>query len=599
MTGRRIITGVGAGVVFSLGLLAVSGSLHSCASKPTRPERGSSESVEGVTLGPNSAPLSYALRERMTGYDLDDPAELVALRAQVDAYLFNRDCSQANADHVICQTLESQSKRRANARALARSTRVASRRDEERKIARALSDGDVSGLGTATESMLIRALKRIPQSRDVSPFARKLLEAPECPDSALLAVLGMRIEQSFPDPEAITLASSLLQRAVDCGDGASSVRAAYRLGLVRMWQKDFAGAEKVLAKIIGHAAGGDYKLRALYWRHQAAQKLGDEDIIEDSREAIQKEFPLSLHALLLGPSGSYLQPALTSSRDPQVSFRSKQSTLLNRVYATAEILLDRGEEYLAGQVLESHYETIRSAEVPVQLYGAALLFRAGHTLKKFQLVASLLREDASTVAKPSLELLYPLRRFELVRGYENKVDPYLILALIRQESAFNENARSRVGAVGLMQLMPRTARRMESVSKVALYRPEVNIRLGVRYFSGLLNRYSGDVELALAAYNAGPHRVDDWLKRYPVEDRMLFLDLIPFRETREYVASIARNYYWYLSLYNSSSLTAQLAGPRIPASSEIAGGAAIPSDAPTVEIARPHQLPVFQALRPQ
>lgn len=80
------------------------------------------------------------------------------------------------------------------------------------------------------------------------------------------------------------------------------------------------------------------------------------------------------------------------------------------------------------------------------------------------------------------------------------------------------------------------------------------MRLGVRFFSHLLDRYSGDVELALAAYNAGPDRVDEWMRRYPfVENPMLFVDLIPFKETREYVASIARNYYWYLKLYEQQS----------------------------------------------
>jgi soluble lytic murein transglycosylase-like protein len=556
--------------------------IGSCVSAP---KGAIEESGEKVALGPNTAPLSYVLRERLTGLDLDDPADLVALKAQVDTYLKNKDCTGTNADHVICQTLDAQAQRRSTARALARSKKGQGK-GEERKIARAILEGDQSGLSSATESMLIRALKRVPQSKDLSPFARKLLEATECPDPSILAVLGMRLEQAFPDVDAQALATGLLQRAVDCGDGSSSVRAAYRLGLIRVWQQDFASAEKLLAKIINHPASADYRLRALYWLNHAAKAQKNETLAKETRETIQKDFPLSLHALLVGPSGSYLQPALTSSHDPQVAFRSKQNPLLNRIFSTSELLLDRGEEHLASQVLDNHFELIRGAETSVQLYGATLLFRAGHTLKKFQLVASLLREDSNAVAKPSLELLYPLRRFELVRDYEHKIDPYLILALIRQESAFNENARSRVGAVGLMQLMPRTARRMERVSKVALFRPEVNIRLGVRYFSGLLDRYSGDVELALAAYNAGPERVDEWMKRYPVSDRVLFLDLIPFRETREYVASIARNYYWYLSLYNSASLGAQL-DKRQPASLVDA------SDAPV----RTHQLPVFQALR--
>jgi soluble lytic murein transglycosylase len=160
--------------------------------------------------------------------------------------------------------------------------------------------------------------------------------------------------------------------------------------------------------------------------------------------------------------------------------------------------------------------------------------------------------------------------FDVVSRYEQKADPYLITALMRQESAFNDRARSPVGARGLMQLMPKTARRMERVSKDALYRPDVNIRLGVRFFSGLVEHYGGEAPLALAAYNAGPINVDTWQARYPVQNQLLFVDLIPFRETREYVASIARNYFWYKKLYETQATTAATgpvtsANPAIPA----------------------------------
>ena len=75
----------------------------------------------------------------------------------------------------------------------------------------------------------------------------------------------------------------------------------------------------------------------------------------------------------------------------------------------------------------------------------------------------------------------------------------------------------------------------------------------MRFFSRLNERYGGEAELALAAYNAGPENVDIWQARYPVANRLLFVDLIPFRETREYVASIARNYFWYKKLYEEES----------------------------------------------
>jgi hypothetical protein len=91
-----------------------------------------------------------------------------------------------------------------------------------------------------------------------------------------------------------------------------------------------------------------------------------------------------------------------------------------------------------------------------------------------------------------------------------------------------------------------------SISTHEILDPKNNVRLGTLYFRSLLEQYDGDAELALAAYNAGPDKVDAWLKRYPVENRMLFFDLIPFKETRDYVALIARNYFWYMSLYGDT-----------------------------------------------
>lgn len=125
------------------------------------------------------------------------------------------------------------------------------------------------------------------------------------------------------------------------------------------------------------------------------------------------------------------------------------------------------------------------------------------------------------------------------------LDPWLTMAVARRESAFYPHARSPVGAQGLMQLMPGTARQVALDAGQTppgdrqIMNPGTNVALGTRYLADLLERFDGNRVLALAAYNAGPHRVDDWLaeedEAVPVD---VWIESIPFYETREYVQAV-------------------------------------------------------------
>ena len=161
---------------------------------------------------------------------------------------------------------------------------------------------------------------------------------------------------------------------------------------------------------------------------------------------------------------------------------------------------------------------------------------------------------------------YPLPRWQYQENYV--IDRALLYALIRQESLFSTSVTSRAGAGGLMQLMPGTARMMErrlSLSPSDTYDPKHNLLLGQEYLRHLLTLPEINYNLiyTLAGYNAGPGRLNDWLRSVPnADDPLLFLETIPVRETREYIEKVLANFWIYRQRLQQEtpSMTAMLEG---------------------------------------
>tara|TARA_Y200000002_G_C22580011_1_gene620456 strand:+ start:71 stop:856 length:786 start_codon:yes stop_codon:yes gene_type:complete len=152
-----------------------------------------------------------------------------------------------------------------------------------------------------------------------------------------------------------------------------------------------------------------------------------------------------------------------------------------------------------------------------------------------------------------LDLRFPHSYWQIFQSVaeELQVDPYELLSLARRESGLYPRARSKVGARGLMQLMPATARSVAKARKEvyggasSLYDPSTNIALGATYYVNLLSRFEGNRVKALAAYNAGPSRVVRWTQKEMAVDQ--WVDSIPFGETREYVQAVLA----YLVIYRA------------------------------------------------
>lgn len=169
-------------------------------------------------------------------------------------------------------------------------------------------------------------------------------------------------------------------------------------------------------------------------------------------------------------------------------------------------------------------------------------------------------ERTGGIVDPSLwKVAYPTGLLPVIKGQgASGVDPYLVAAIIREESQYDQQAVSRVGAIGLMQVMPGTANAVAqrlgipAVGRDDLFDQETNIQIGVRYVEQLLAQFSGNVALAIASYNAGPIVVKSWIALHPGRSQDEFIELIPYQETRQYVKRVLRSYREYLRLDKAS-----------------------------------------------
>jgi soluble lytic murein transglycosylase len=145
-----------------------------------------------------------------------------------------------------------------------------------------------------------------------------------------------------------------------------------------------------------------------------------------------------------------------------------------------------------------------------------------------------------------LELRFPLLYRDQIEANAQRqgLDTGWVYGVVRQESAFVPDARSPVGALGLMQLMPATGRltarklKIPARSTHAILDIENNLRLGTGYLREMLDRYGGNQVLATASYNAGPNRIVEWLERDEGMDAEIWVETIPYNETRNYVKNV-------------------------------------------------------------
>ena len=372
-----------------------------------------------------------------------------------------------------------------------------------------------------------------------------------------------------------------------------------RHGLNRLARKDLTAAHNLWLDIKGgYAFGSDlhdevdkgFALRAAYrhderataWMYQLPEELMDDSVsMWRARSAIRsQDWDLVLRGVAMlteeekaEPQWQYWKARALSEKgmgsDAKLLYQNIASERSYHGFLAADKLslqyniVDVPVQYDA-KVLEEIEQTpsiIRARELLLvdQLSDARREWNFAtkeYTQHQFKIAASLAHQwqwhdyAIRTIAKgkhfDDLGIRFPMPFTGQVKKYSNKrnLQPAFVNAIIRRESAFNQQARSPVGARGLMQLMPATARqvskqlKLRSPSRADLYMPDFNISLGSKYIADMLKKFNGHRALASAAYNAGPHRVNAWLPEDNELPADVWVDTIPFTETREYVRAI-------------------------------------------------------------
>jgi soluble lytic murein transglycosylase len=311
---------------------------------------------------------------------------------------------------------------------------------------------------------------------------------------------------------------------------------------------DFPAAADAFRKL---AESPSYREKALYWLGRSRDAAGSRDTAREAYGALREEFPAGYYALNIEK-----ETGIRNDRIPCLSPCILSSLPLPSGYERARTLISLGLREEARMELASIKKrkgsAFRGSLDVAALYLAMDEYRYAMGLFPEK---SLQRRDS--VTPYTWAILYPAGFRDSVSRHASDagISEHLTFALIRAESNYSPAALSPVGAVGLMQLMPATAKdaakgMRESITVSRLHRPDLNIKLGTRHLKGLLVRFNGNVVSAVAAYNAGSTPVLRWRKRHPTLREDEFIESIPYAETREYVKKVMAAAEIYRRLYS-------------------------------------------------
>lgn len=391
---------------------------------------------------------------------------------------------------------------------------------------------------------------RLVSLRQVYPKLALTLEQ----QALILMVLGTW----YDDQNQFDQAIAQYRQVVQLGDRTEQrAEALWRIGWIQYRTGQYSEAARTLQDLVAIREDPANNPQALYWTARSLERLQDTKAA-DLYQTLCRKFAWTYYCQLTRSRQEVPLPDPAGvALDSEPGEDSRSDIAQDVHYRRAAELRTLGLEQEAGREvawLLDRYARNRAAlvELIIRLSEAGG-YHQGLRLARLHFRDGL--ERGLEPVQPSLwSVAYPTVYLPTIRALSSaRLDPYLAAAIIREESQYDARAVSRVGAIGLMQLMLSTAQAVAqrnggTVARDDLFDQETNIRYGVRYLEQLLGQFNDNLVHAVAAYNAGPPIVTSWIQKFGDKEPDEFVESIPYQETRQYVRRVLRSYREYRRL---------------------------------------------------
>ncbi len=447
-----------------------------------------------------------------------------------------------------------------------------------RNIYRAARGLQIDGKGYQAKPIYRDLIKEFPDAKETPIALLRLAKLAEPKDATFYL---NKIIESFPDktPEALLEKADILEildnnklaaetrelllTKYSKSDAAAQLR--WRMAQKRANANDLQAAWQWAQPITTENQDSDLAAEAGFWVGKWANKLGRQQEAKTAFEQVLNKYPHTYYAwrsaVLLGKNvGDFTTVRKLS---PELIRPTRTSLLVGS--DTLKELYYLGQNQDAWNLWQMEFKNHIEPSLEEQFTDGLIRLSINDNIEGMFMISSLDKREKPEERSQYLELkktkdywqaLYPLPYLDIINKWskERQLNSILVAGLIRQESRFMPEIKSKVGATGLMQVMPETASWIAekiSLKKYQLNNPNDNINIGTWYLDYTHQEYKNNSMLAVASYNAGPGKVSEWLQKYNLKDPDDFVEVIPFSETKGYVKSVFENYWNYLRLYTN------------------------------------------------